>query len=160
MTIDTVFASALHVLVSLLLLLVPLYVDHLERSWNERLFAPHSLKESAQTLGRYLKNIHAEVRKSIARISLTVSGFLALLVILFPSSIVECVCVLALVSYALYRKYDNMRRCPSCFSFVHDSIKTCPECGQHIGLSWGIVSQRIKANWLTVNNRFFRYKCS
>jgi len=160
MTIIVVFKAALHVLLSLLMFLVPLYVNRLEKSWKDRLFAPHSLETTAQTLSKYLTGIHEEVRRSVARVSLTISGLLAILLALFPTIIMECLCVLALITYALYRKYDNTRRCPSCYSFILDSTKTCPDCCQEIGSNWGIVGREINANWLTVNSRFFRYKCS
>jgi hypothetical protein len=147
------------VLLAFLMFFVPLYVNHLEKSWFRRVFGCGGTVTSME-LRSALDRMNDNMRSSVVRVTLAIDAFIATVILLFPLLVTSLVAIFLLATYIAYRKDETTRKCPFCFSLIPDPVTTCPHCAKGIGLEWAVTAGKIKANWLTQENRFFRYKCS
>ena len=150
------FDAFVLVLFMLLLFLVPLYVNHLEKIWIRRLFG----SDLESSLGRKVHSLHNENRKTVVKIVIFEELCLCAVAVFIPTTLVHGAAILLLVALALYHNYEKGRKCPMCLSLVVDSAEVCPGCGNAIGKRWGAISGVIQGDWLTRTSRYTRYKCS
>lgn len=150
------FETAVFALFSLLLFLVPIYINHIEKTWLVRLYGTN--REAS--LSRTLSALHRGIRRSIMRLVIAEESILCAIAILVPKTIVHGIAILLLGALALYHRHENARKCPSCYSLIADTQNRCPDCGASVGNRWGVATRAIESKWLTKDSRYFRYKCS
>lgn len=146
-------------LLTFLLFFVPLYVNHLEKNWLRRVFGQGGAVSSAE-LGNALDRLQDNMRSSVLRVTLAIDGFVAAAILMFPLLVTNLLAIILLATYVAYRKEETSRKCAFCFSLIPDPVTKCPHCAMEIRHEWAVAAGKIRANWLTQENRFFRYKCS
>jgi hypothetical protein len=108
------------VLLVLLMIAVPLYLNHLEKTWLQRAFGT-LLSTMPDSLKTKLFNLNEEVRKSVVRMAL----------------ILNLAGIFSLFLFIAYRRRETARQCPTCHAAIRDDVSECPRCRQQIGNACG-----------------------